>query len=87
MACRVVKDDGGEFFVIPTAKDVVTPGGKRLPGSPQLMAWWDRDLKNRSDENLLIRQENDTKKADVLSLTLAQAYDLHHALGCLIMRQ
>jgi hypothetical protein len=48
--------------------------------------WWDRDVGPRkNDETLIIRQDSG-EKADVIMLTLAQVYDLIHALGLAVVR-
>lgn len=87
MAARAIRDEHGTLYRIPAQTKVKTPGGQWLPGSPSVDLWWDRDVgPRRNDEQLLIRQTNGDK-ADVITLTLAQAYDLLHALGCAIMRK
>jgi hypothetical protein len=85
MPCKVSRDENGVTFHIPADKTVRDPGGRVLPGAPSLEVWWARQFKQRRDETLLIKQQNDEKRGDVLELTLAQAFDLHHALGCAIM--
>jgi hypothetical protein len=86
MACKVIKDTFGTLYRIPEAKTVKTPGNKQLAGFPSVDVWWDRDMKDRADEQLLIRQENNDQRSDVISLTLAQVYDLIHALGWAVMK-
>jgi hypothetical protein len=87
MACKARNEDGTTVFIVPEDKTMRDAGGKTLAPSPEVQAWWTHKLRNRRDETLLIRQEgNDPSRADVLELTLGQVYDLHHALGCLIMR-
>lgn len=86
MTCKVVRDEHGTSYEIPKAKDVQTPGGKRYPGSASVLVWWDRDIKNKADETLYIRQDNSAEKADVITLTLGQVYDLMHACGLAIVR-
>ncbi|UGA46820.1 hypothetical protein HU230_0012555 [Bradyrhizobium quebecense] len=85
MACKAHKDQHGTTFIIPEAKPGKTPGGRVLPGSAEVVAWWAQDFKGRLNETLIIKQENSPDKSDVIELTLAQAYDLHHALGCAIL--
>lgn len=81
MACKVFRDTHGSLWRVPAQPDVTTKGGKKYEGCPQIDIWWDRGT-DKADENLIIRQENeDGEKADVLQLTLSQAYDLIHALG------
>lgn len=86
MACKVIRDDHGTLYRIPSSKFVQTPGGQKLPGFPCIDVWWDREAKPRlNDETLIIRQDNE-KGADVITCTLAQAYDLLHAVATAIMR-
>jgi hypothetical protein len=82
MACRVVRDDNGSLYQVPAAPTMKNAGGKWRPGFPRVDVWWDRA---RDGETLIIRQENEGK-ADVVSLTLGQVYDLIHALGWAIKR-
>lgn len=87
MACRVIRDTHGTLYRIPKATTVQTPGHQLLPGSPHVDVWWDRDMgPKRNDEQLLIRQENEASRADVITLTLGQVYDMIHALGWAVMR-
>jgi len=87
VACRVSRDANGVTYHIPEVKVTRTPRGVLIPGRPAVDVWWARDMKKKSDEVLLIRQEEEgATKADVIGLLLAQVYDLHHALGCAIMR-
>lgn len=85
MACRASRDAHGTQFIIPESKPGKTAGGQPFPGSAELAVWWARRFRNRRDETLLIRQENKHNKVDLIELTLAQAYDLHHAIGCAIL--
>jgi hypothetical protein len=57
-----------------------------LPGVAELQIWWARKFKDRRDETILIRQESRPDGADVIELTLGQAYDLIHALCHAVMR-
>jgi hypothetical protein len=86
MACKVIRDTFGTLYRIPEARTVKTPGGRHRDGYPSVDVWWDRDMKDKGDEQLLIRQENDEKRSDVISLTLGQVYDLIHALGWAVMK-
>lgn len=87
MACRASKDAHGTTFYVPEDKTSRDPGGRVLPGVPELEVWWARQFKHRRDETLLIRQENNPDRADVVELTLGQVYDLIHALGHAVMRK
>lgn len=86
MPCKATRSPYGTTYIIPSAKPVKTPDGRQYHACGEVMAWWDRGGTDMSDENLCIRQENGTTKADLMILTLGQVYDLHHALGCAIMR-
>jgi hypothetical protein len=86
VACRAVRDENGTTYFVPAAKVLKTPGGKALPGIPEIQVWWMRNFKARAGETLLIRQENNPKGADVIELTLGQVYDLIHALSNAVMR-
>jgi hypothetical protein len=46
-----------------------------------LDCWWARRFKSRADETLIIKQENQSDRADVVELTLGQVYDLIDALN------
>lgn len=87
MACRVIRDKHGTTFIVPEDKSVKTVGGHQLPGSHELQVWWARTFKDRRDETLLIRQQSNSDKADVIELTLGQVYDLIHALSHAVLRQ
>lgn len=78
---KAIKDTYGTLFQVPEAPTIRTVAGKRLAGRPRVDVWWDRDMKNRSDEELILRQENNEKQADVITLTLAQVYSLIEALN------
>jgi hypothetical protein len=86
VACRAIRDEHGTTYIVPCAKVLKTPGGQVLPGIPEAQVWWARRFKDRADETLLIRQENNPQGADVIELTLGQVYDLIHALGHAVMR-
>lgn len=82
MTCHVERDDHGTTYTIPTAQVSRTPGGKVLRGVPELTVWWARRFKkDKADELLLLRQENNAKSADVIGLTFGQVYDLIDALN------
>ncbi len=81
MACKVTRDTHGTLWHVPLAPPVTTKGGKRYEGCGALDVWWDRDVTNKADENIIIRQDNGPEEADVIQITLGQAYDLLHALG------
>lgn len=76
MSCQVETDSSGTLYVIPADKTVKNPGGRLLPGVPELNVWWARRFKERADETLIIKQENMKDRADVVELTLGQLYDL-----------
>jgi hypothetical protein len=46
-----------------------------------LDVWWARRFKSRAEETLIIKQENQSDRADVVELTLGQVYDLIAALN------
>jgi hypothetical protein len=79
--CLINRDAHGTSYNIPPSQTVKTPGGKQLPGTPELDVWWARRFKSRSEETLIIKQENMTDRADVVELTLGQVYDLIAALN------
>ena len=84
MACRVIRDEHGALYIVPAYEP---PKNQKLPPKeprPRIDVWWDRDAIKRDDELLMIRQENAVDKADVVTLTLGQAYDLLHAVACAI---
>lgn len=81
MPLKVDKDPNGTSYTIPASQTVKTPGGKQLPGTPELHAWWARRFVSRADETLIIKQENMDDRADVIELTLGQVYDLIAALN------
>ena len=81
MPCHASKDAHGTTYIIPEAEAVKTPGGQVRPGCPAVEVWWSRNGK-KADETVIIRQEYpDRSTADVLELTLGQAYDLIDALN------
>jgi hypothetical protein len=86
VACRVIRDTYGTLYQIPSAKTVKTPDRRLRDGSPHVDVWWDRDHTDKAHETLMIRQENMENRADVVSLTLGQVYDMIHALGWAVMK-
>lgn len=81
MAIKVDRDRNGTSYTIPASQTVKTPGGTMLPGSPELNVWWARRFKSRAEESLIIKQENQSDRADVIELTLGQVYDMILALN------
>jgi hypothetical protein len=81
LACKIEKDPNGTSYTITASEAVKTPGGKQLPGSAELICWWARRFKSRAEETLIIKQENQSDRADVVELTLGQVYDLIDALN------
>jgi hypothetical protein len=81
MACRADRDKNGTSYTIEAAPSTKYPGGTQLPGLPELNVWWARRFKSRADETLIIKQENQSDRADVVELTLGQVYDLIDALN------
>ncbi|WP_316235040.1 MULTISPECIES: hypothetical protein [unclassified Bradyrhizobium] len=81
MACIVDRDANGNLYTVPAAPRGKTPGGRVLPGVPELAIWWARHFKDRADETLIIKQENTEDRADVVELTLGQLYDAIDALN------
>jgi len=73
-------DKNGTHWIIKDDPVVKTPGGKTFGGHTGLTIWWDRDPKNKSDEQLIIRQDND-QSADIILASLGQVYDLIAALN------
>lgn len=81
MVCKVEADKNGTTFTIPADNTGKAPGGFHTRGSAELQMWWARRFKDRSDETLIIKQENNTDRADVVELTLGQVYDAIDALN------
>ena len=81
MPCRVDRDANGTSYTISASAPVKSPGGTPLPGMAELNVWWARRFKERADETLIIKQENQSDRADVLELSFGQAYDLIDALN------
>lgn len=84
MGCQVIRDEYGALYRVPA---YLPPDNQKLPPKdklPQIDVWWDRDAVKHDDELLMIRQENEPTRADVITLSLGQAYDLLHAIACCI---
>ena len=77
MAVETITDKYGTEYYIPDVEPMTTRGGAELPGSPSISVWWNR----LHEEKLMIRQETENDRADVIELTLGQAYDLIEALN------
>jgi hypothetical protein len=86
VACRASRDANGTTYFVPQASVGRDPSGRVLAGLPEVQVWWARRFKDLKDETLIIRQESNEDKADVIELTLGQVYDLIHALGAAVMR-
>lgn len=78
MACEVHKDRKGTLWRVPpfSPKDTV-----KFEPIPHIDVWWDRDMKHKDNEMLVIRQETTADRADVVILTLGQLYDLIDAVN------
>lgn len=74
--CRIERDqDGTAYIVEQDGQD-----------TEELVVWWSRTTKDKAVECLTIRQENSGGiEADVLMLSLGQAYDLIDALNRAVM--
>lgn len=81
MPLRVNRGTNGTSYKITASETVKTPGGTTLPGSPELDLWWARNFKRRAEETLIIQQENQSDRDDVVELTLGQVYDMIVALN------
>jgi hypothetical protein len=91
VTCTANRDGFGTSYLIAAAPPAKTPKGRTLRGCPALDVWWSRDSragpwpatsKATAEETLIIRQEYENRStADVLELTLGQAYDLIDALN------
>lgn len=81
MPLKVDRDRNGTNYTITASATVKTPGGTTLPGAPELNVWWARRFKSRVEETLIIKQENNADRSDVIELTLGQVYDLIAALN------
>lgn len=84
MPCRVYRDEHGALYRVPAFTPQLRENFKALPPRPAVDVWWDRDATKKSLEDLIISQDNGDK-ADVITITHGQAYDLIHALGWAIM--
>ena len=81
MKIKIERDKNGTSYTIPASEAVKTPGGTMLPGVAGLNVWWARRFKPSAEETLIIKQENQSDRADVVELTLAQVYGLILALN------
>jgi hypothetical protein len=86
MTLKIDRDKNGTSYTISAAEALKTPRGTMLPGKPALNVWWARLFKTRAEETLIIKQENQSDRADVIELTLGQAYDLIWALNKAVER-
>lgn len=86
MPCKAIRDTNGTTYIIPEAPHGKTIVGKVFPGLAEVAVWWAREFKKRPNETLIIRQESNPNRADVIELTLGQVYDLIHALSLSVMR-
>lgn len=77
---KVIKDTYGSLWRIAAAPPAVGPKGFKFDGTARVDVWWDRDIRKKHDENLIIRQDAEDK-ADVITLTLGQVYALIGALN------
>lgn len=88
-AVKVWRDEHGALYRVPAftpdtaSLDVRKDTKRKLTSKPHVDCWWDRGVR-RDDEDLILRQENAPDRADVITITQGQAYDLIHALGWLI---
>lgn len=88
--CVQSKDGDGMHYIVPEEE------GLRRNESPRVDVWWNRDPPKKvitvdkvgdkhhrittRQEKLVIRQQNEEARADVIYLTPGQAYDLIDAL-------
>lgn len=83
--CQVDKDTYGSLFRVPaTVKRRTVRTGGTIEGVPAVDIWWDRDLKKRADEYLMIRQQNiqgKSEPADVIMIEFSQVYAMIDALN------
>ena len=86
MPARINRDAQGTSYTIDASPTVKSPGGTQLPGMAAVVVWWARRFKSRSQETLIIRQESQTDRADVIEITLGQVYDLIDALNKAVER-
>lgn len=81
MPAEAHTDQHGTSYLVPEAPAVKTPAGRILAGLPSIDVWWSRDFKKHAEETIIVRQEyEDRPTADIIELTLGQAYDLIDAL-------
>jgi hypothetical protein len=81
VSCKAHRDANGTSYTIEAASTTKSPGGTTLPGMPELNVWWARRFKSSAAETLIIKQENNSDRSDVIELTLGQVYDLILALN------
>lgn len=84
MACKVIRDKFGAEYIVP-AHEPKPINRDIFQGDPvpEVRLWWDRGTR-KEDELITIRQECQRDRADVIVMTLGQAYDALHAIMCLI---
>ncbi len=81
MPAQKQTDAHGTSYHIPAEPALVIPGGRLVPGVAALDIWWARRFKHRADETLIIKQENQEDRADVVELTLGQLFDAIDAMN------
>lgn len=81
--CNVQADEHGTAYIIPAQANTKTPGGQLVPGNAEVIVWWARRFKDRSDETIMIRQENDGR-VDLVEVTFSQLYALIEALNAVV---
>jgi hypothetical protein len=81
LACKVTRDEHGALYRVPA----FTPKERnsKLEARPYVDLWWDRDAKDKANEDIVIRQENGDR-ADTIIINFGQLYDLLHAAACLV---
>jgi hypothetical protein len=89
-AVKVHRDEHGALYRVQPftpdqhSLDVRKDPSRKLQATPGVDVWWDRDFPRKDNELVVLRQENDPKRADVIQITQGQVYDLIHALGWVI---
>jgi hypothetical protein len=73
--CRIERDGDGTAYIV--ERDGVD--------TEEVCVWWSRTTKDKAVECLTLRQETGGDNADVLMLSLGQAYDLIDALNRAVM--
>lgn len=85
MGCTKHSDKHGTLYRVGAfIPDPTLVRSKKLIARPCVDVWWDRDHKDKSDEDLIIRQDNG-EKADVIILTQGQAMDLLRAVAAALL--